>query len=909
MQIPMKILAVRFLNLNSLRGWTEIRLDREPFSGDGLFAITGPTGAGKSTIPDAICMALYGITPRLPKGGETIQQIMTKHTSECWSEVEFESDGQKYLSRYELRRPRSRNGGEGRVQSKMTLSNWRCSDPAAAGEWWPIAEKLRETQEAIVRLTGLDSVRFRQSVLLAQGEFASFLKSDASARADLLEKLTGTDIYRRLSIYAYERLRAIRTEHERITATLDVIHPPSEAEIESLRERLVQLEAERRLVDLSLESARQRRDAMNRFRAATCRRDKDAVSQERAKSAQLAMAVDRERLRLATLAGQFAGPRSDLAAMRQTYEKMLRKSRELESEQMTLVANLELLSQQCEESAAAWSTWINEYEKKCAMLDVTVDKERTRDVLQAQLDDSRGRRNDKKNSLNQAIRERESEHNKLAKLWETLELPHISFVQNTTDENSLELLRQFLTLARYRRMLADGAPCPLCGSHEHPYEMDHSDFPDDAACEEIAEKIRTVEEIRRRLNTLDVSIHEQEKRLKMCEDSVVTLEPQLAEIVRLISEEIGNFPSVAAARKSHEMQKQQLQRDISASESKYKSTSAVLETRRTDWSDVQHDIKAQASSIALAEQSLTNAVLEAGFADMTDFESAIRSPDEIRSLSRKCASADEELLRCGTRFQESEKEFSFATEMLSSMKISIPTTCSPEDFVIMKIESDVVDTHRKRDEIVSFYGELRQQLATGVELRRRWNASAAELTEVHRKRERAGRLSELIGSANGDKFGKFAQHLTFQELIYLANRRLAELSPRYRLRLCTSAELDFEIEDRDQAGVRRPPATLSGGETFLVSLSLALALSELAGSRTSPETLFLDEGFGTLDPATLDIVLDLLERIRLSGRTIGVISHVETLCERISTQIRVEPCGGGISRVRVMTADERRGGK
>jgi len=161
------------------------------------------------------------------------------------------------------------------------------------------------------------------------------------------------------------------------------------------------------------------------------------------------------------------------------------------------------------------------------------------------------------------------------------------------------------------------------------------------------------------------------------------------------------------------------------------------------------------------------------------------------------------------------------------------------------------------------------------------------------------RLDSLVGSARGDKYRKFAQGLTLDHLLHLANRHLARLHGRYLLRRKATGELELDIVDGWQGDVARDTRTLSGGESFLVSLALALSLSDLVSNKTSIDSLFLDEGFGTLDGDTLDIALSALDTLNASGKMIGVISHVESLKERIPAQIRVEK-GGGVGHSRLV---------
>lgn len=166
--------------------------------------------------------------------------------------------------------------------------------------------------------------------------------------------------------------------------------------------------------------------------------------------------------------------------------------------------------------------------------------------------------------------------------------------------------------------------------------------------------------------------------------------------------------------------------------------------------------------------------------------------------------------------------------------------------------------------------------------------------------QRWARLDQLIGHSEGKTFRVFAQGLTLQKLVVLANEHLQRLSGRYYLRRQNDNDLSLEIVDTFQADHRRSVNTLSGGESFLVSLALALGLSDLAGRNAAIHSLFIDEGFGTLDENALDVAITTLENLQASGKTIGIISHVKELKERIGTRIHVQKSGNGLSTVQVM---------
>jgi DNA repair protein SbcC/Rad50 len=197
-------------------------------------------------------------------------------------------------------------------------------------------------------------------------------------------------------------------------------------------------------------------------------------------------------------------------------------------------------------------------------------------------------------------------------------------------------------------------------------------------------------------------------------------------------------------------------------------------------------------------------------------------------------------------------------------------------------------------------GALRQQLETDDLAQARVHDINKDISLAAAKRQIWDEINEAIGSKSGDKFRRFAQSMTLEHLIVLANQRLKYLTSRYILEKSIETDgLGIHVIDRDLGDERRSTRSLSGGERFLVSLALALALAGLEGRDSFIDTLFIDEGFGSLDGATLDIAIDALENLQGQGRRVGVISHVEALQQRIATKICVERRGGGKSVVRV----------
>ncbi|WP_409439850.1 AAA family ATPase [Psychromonas sp. GE-S-Ul-11] len=232
----MKILSLRFKNLNSLKGEWKIDFQDQAFQDNALFVITGQTGAGKSTILDAICLALYQQTPRLDKLTQSKNELMTRGTGDCLAEVEFAVKNKAY--RVYWSQKRARNHADGNLQAPL------CELSEVTGQ--VLATKSSDVLKQVTELTGLDFSRFTKSMLLAQGGFAAFLNASSGERAELLEELTGTEIYCEIAQYVYQQNKQIQAELTLLTEQAKVLSVLDEADREALAEEVKQLAAQQK---------------------------------------------------------------------------------------------------------------------------------------------------------------------------------------------------------------------------------------------------------------------------------------------------------------------------------------------------------------------------------------------------------------------------------------------------------------------------------------------------------------------------------------------------------------------------------------------------------------------------------------------------------------------------------------
>lgn len=225
----MRILGVRFRNLNSLAGEWQVDFTHPDYASNGIFAITGPTGAGKTTILDAVCLGLYGSTPRLGKVTKSANEIMSRQTGECFAEVTFETQKGRYRCHWSQRRARKHPEGE-LQQARHEIAD---ADSGAVLE-----SKITQVGEFIEKATGMDFERFTRAMLLAQGGFAVFLQAIPDDRSPILEQITGTEIYSLISMKVHERRAEERNQLELLQAELQGIQVLSDEEEGNLQNAL-----------------------------------------------------------------------------------------------------------------------------------------------------------------------------------------------------------------------------------------------------------------------------------------------------------------------------------------------------------------------------------------------------------------------------------------------------------------------------------------------------------------------------------------------------------------------------------------------------------------------------------------------------------------------------------------------
>ena len=941
----MRLLAVRLQNLNSLSGSHEVRFDVEPLSAAGVFLITGPTGAGKSTLLDAMTLALYGRAARY--GNDKADEMMSRHTAECLAEVDFETKGEKLRATWRLRRARGK--ADGKLQPvERRLAN------AVTGEI--LAEKSAEMDRLIEERTGLDAQRFLRSVLLAQGQFAAFLKAKPNERAELLEKITGTEIYTELSKLAFETYKAKDEQVQRLKAALGAVSVLDDEARQQLETSLVEAQTSAARLQSQSQTATQQLHAQREHATIVAEIVKLSEGVRQLQSAQSIAVAEVSKAKVA----------ADEA-------KALRTKREPIWEQAAgLAAQSEQFEKQLAESRATYQSWAKE-QKVSATKREAAEKnlaahEEAAQALEAWLKQhtADAELGEQLPNLRLAVREWRVSHEKLAEgrklhaeahalkqrladseahLVAMVKKAAESLAKAEKDRAEIKQLADKIDVQReivrkselvagfdeHRHDLQSGEACPLCGATEHPFASGETSFESQL---QAARKLlvglekqhdqaqRALTLLERDLAKTDAEVSAEKKRTEEVRKALGEIE--VPDVSALEAEEertrgsIGFLACVVGEGKESQARKpilQDVERELDA-----------LEKRATTFAKKQQEAAQQRNERQKLEGDLQLA--------KADEAAKTKRLDELKaegvSLRTKADALNAQLneLLGGKKLAEDRQEHEgrvlSAETKLRDLETKLNTLQTQLAAALAKLEQ--LETRRKPFEGQSVLsvaalseleagtkqlgeafatkrtelGSLEQQVKNDDEAKKRREAGGAELQAAEAEALRWGRLKELIGSADGAKFSRFAQSLTLRQLIGLANEHLQVLAERYRLMAAEGDELDLRIVDLYQANVDRPMESLSGGESFLASLALALGLSELASRHHPIDSLFIDEGFGTLDSETLEIALSALENLRSRGKTIGLISHVELLKERLATQVRVVrgPCG--TSRIEVV---------
>ena len=954
----MKILAIRLKNLTSIEGTVEVDFTAEPLCSAGIFAISGPTGAGKSTLLDALCLALYDKAPRFAASVESVnladvgdnrinqsdvRNLLRRGTSDGYAEVDFLGvDGHRYRSCWSVRR--TRNKVSGSLQPQMMEVKELDTGKEFQGT-------KKELLAQLVELIGLTYEQFTRTVLLAQNDFATFLKSKGAAKAELLEKLTGTGVYSFISQEVFARNKAAQEEVALIHNKMSVIELIPEEEqlalqkekellaekrsegIKLLAEQNAQLNVVRSLkAQEELRTKKQKEEQGEQARLKTAL--DTLVSQEeglvRFKARWEAIQPDLKRARQLDVQiqsqqeGYIQSQQLLQAARKQVQEQDKRKrmvEEQLHLSYQTLrrllnVAGTEdsLLLEQVEETLRQeegnLSAGIETNEKRLERLNafgypslaeeqVKLQKELARQQNIRQLTEA----------LKKAMSEIEHLEKEAADCSKELSEREVALktVQRLYENARMAVGKDVKAL---RRQLEEGEACPVCGSTSHPYHREQEVV--DTLFRNMEQEYNAATAVYQQVNNRSIALQRDLAHQKM--------------IAGQVREQLSAFQKESADTGNEEQIQQRLE----------ELAKLILEYRNlyAEWQRGDEEIKKlrshyealreNVSRCCLAMQKVSAAneqsvlLQNAAIAEQKRFEVIEKALDTLRrerSGLLKGKSADEAEAAVARRegelnlaLEKARKEVETAQNGLSGLQGELKQIASsieelqvrqkqiefPEQLpeAIKKQQEENLNTERSLSIIEA---RLLQQAKNKAAVEQ----IAKELSEKQSVADRWAKLNKLIGSADGTKFKVIAQSYTLNLLLLHANKHLSYLSKRYKLQQVPGT-LALQVVDCDMCDEIRTVYSLSGGESFLISLALALGLSSLSSNNLNVESLFIDEGFGSLDAESLRTAMEALEQLQMQGRKIGVISHVQEMSERISVQVQVHKKVNGKSVLSVV---------
>ncbi|AEB12058.1 AAA family ATPase [Marinithermus hydrothermalis] len=882
-----------------------------PFDDVELFAITGPTGSGKSTLLDAICFALYGKTPRA--GGRGFRELKHPGVDAARVSLEFSVGSQVYRV----------------VRTLGTRENQHRLEALEDGRWrtLPESDRVRTLNQKLEAILGLDYDAFIRAILLPQGEFDLFLKGDASERRELLSALYGLEGVAAMRERAMAHLKEAEGALERVEGALGGLEATDEAALEALREEIAHLEREEAEANRRLEAAQQalkevearyarhveheklrRRHAAWKAEAARIERIRERLAQaERAERIWPHLeALERAQQAVHQAARELAETERRLKAARTQRDRLLEAYDPAALERVKLrQAELEHLRAQ-EERLLRYGGGLDRTHSAPLPFDearveaLREAQARFRDLQQ--LKKNLGRAQARLEEERRQLNAREAEHARLAEELAALEREGKALrAQHETARARLEEARQRAGVLAYRALLRPGEPCPLCGQTVH--RVPEGGAPDLDALEraerEAKERLEALREAyltcRARRDALQEGLPAERNRVEELAREVEEWQGQ----VRAVEAELGVWPGPEAVAEELERRLAGLAaalreatdgRGVAAYARALQAQRARLEAQAQRLEALARELQALEErhgrlEEARRERERTAAQLEASVEALLR-EGGFAHPEEVRAARL----ADEERQAWLERVQAHEQEGVYLEGRLRDLEQTLETDDPVTEEAV----------RAQRQAVEALQAQLR---ALGQKLGERRAVKERMEQDLERKRALLAERARLVSAV--DVWQRLAQDLkggNFPD--YLLNRyqvglvqRASELlktlsSGRYRFRL---HEGEYYVEDLWTEAVRSA-RTLSGGETFLASLSLALALSEHL-SRGRLGALFLDEGFGTLDQETLELAAGVLETLPTQGRLVGVVTHVIALAERFPARLVVEKHPAG-SRVR-----------
>ena len=831
----------------------ECRIDFTPFDKSGIYLITGETGAGKTTIFDAICYALYGTASGDVRDPKQFRSQYADPKQITCVELRFSCGNKQYLVNRTPPYLRAALRGSGMVEQKAEAELWEILPDKTAEKKEILCSGAQAVTDKVVELTGMDGKQFRQIVMIAQGEFRKFLLSSSVEKGKILRQLFHTQNCDKIQQILKERLDQQRAHvREQETQMLTLLHQASpagekQAELYEARLNFSGMAAAEELCDMlktsaaelseqaasqseqvqeqqkaiesllqEIEQGRQHNAVLKQLRQAEQEQQKGAVQLELCEAAAKKADADAEKvpeLQEQVTLLQHSLPKYEEVAVLQAAEsalQMKRKTQELACAQAKLY--WEQTNASCQRLSKELEVHVDSA-VDCANLEHAIEKDTQRQQSVRQLQKQMTEQQKAQKEL-----ERRSQRAQQAETW------YFSEQKPAYDRTERQFFQSMA--GNLARKLKENEPCPVCGSREHPHPALYTE---DTVTEEQFQKAKE-----RQQNALQ-QMEEHKKYFTQQEERCKMLEQQVQQ--QLVHCGLNETAGSAAV--------QHLAADLQAA---ITQNNRLLKERKEQLSAQQQ--KQQQLAKQQAELPQLQAAYESSHAQLERLTQELAVKTAEQTLEQKRSEKERTEKRCRQSSQQAQQCKTIAGEVQKRYR--------------------------------SWESEARQ----GNTLEKLYQM----MTGTLKKGERIS-------------FERYVQTYYFNRVLQFANQKLYQLSNgRYQFRRRQeetvhniSSGLNLDVLDQ-YTGKSRSVETLSGGETFLASLALALGLSDTVQQQSGGiqlNAMFIDEGFGSLDSTALDNAVQVLQQLSDHQRTIGIISHVSELAERFEAQLQVEKSENG----------------
>ncbi|MDN4175068.1 SMC family ATPase [Nocardioides sp. SOB77] len=929
-----------------------VRVDFDHLSAAGLFLLSGPTGAGKTSVLDAVCFALYGDVPGDRSSAKRLRcdGAAPGVAPQVTLEATLGDRRFRIVRSPAWERPKKRGTGTTTQQASVTLSE------LVAGDWVPLSSRLDETGHLVSELIGMNLTQFTQVAMLPQGRFQAFLRARSEERHELLQRLFRTgrfaDVERWLRDRRLDLRRRSESAHQGVADLASRVSEVDGAPLPWDVRDLTEPSGDGTLLAWAEE--------LHGSAAASATAAGAAASVAGAAEAEARQALEAGRV--------LAERRARLDAAAREHEALLAEADAVAADRAVLaaarrasgVAPVLRLVDQARSARATAARAVTREDRDALVAEVEsavtaaarVDALRPRAARLATLHAEAGRLSTRATELERltaaararceavdvqaaldTVAERIAAHGTVARLRTDVaaarEAWHESRVATlAAREHAIDVRRARLDsmAAELAGALAVGACCPVCGSDDHPAKaVSGPDAPDERAekaAQRAVDDAASVEHLR------DVEVRELATRLEHAQDAagpgdVDSLQAERAELAGSLSRLLaaaGGRPARDAAAAAHAVE--ELVAESASVEATRRSLTeeaglladeleeALADAAEYTTGDAAADLDrllrrhraaerdGRAALDALdrlaetergvrdAEAALADAVAAAGFASPNDAAAALRDVAACSRLEQRLARHEQRLAAVTEVLRAPDSE---------ELAAATPPDVDALDGAHRAALAALHDARTAEDRWTTRAGRLTSLCSALAAALDDWAPLRAEL-------ELATRLCAFVEGKSADnrlqmRLSAYVLAYRLSQVVAAANERLARMSDsRYSLEHTgrrgageTRGGLSLLVRD-DWSGEARDPATLSGGETFVVSLALALGLADVITNEVGGatlDTLFVDEGFGSLDADTLDDVMDTLDSLRDGGRVVGVVSHVAEMRDRIPTQLLV----------------------